>query len=125
MLFLSTLRNFVDSAEMSRASLRKALFPGGGRDFKLNVPFNGQWGDPQVGRDVLVGVGFGVGTAFLFGDEFHTLRDLPRGYRFLLTHFDNYGSGMALPLLQRVLVDLFWKIMDMDLPLSASITCPS
>jgi hypothetical protein len=48
-----------------------------------------------------------VGTAFLFGDEFHTLRDLPRGYRFLLTHFDNYGSGMALPLLQRLLVDLF------------------
>jgi hypothetical protein len=48
-----------------------------------------------------------VGTAFLFGDEFHTLRNLPKGTGFLLTHFDSYGSGMALPLLQRVLVDLF------------------
>ena len=28
--------------------------------------FNGQWRDPQVGRDVLLGVGFGITTALLF-----------------------------------------------------------
>lgn len=49
----------------------------------------------------------GVGDALLFGDELHTLGDLPRGYAHLLTHFSATGSGMALPLLQRIAFDLF------------------
>ena len=48
-----------------------------------------------------------VGDAFLFGDEFHSLRDLSHGYRFVFTHFSDTGSGMALPILVRALGDLF------------------
>ncbi len=49
----------------------------------------------------------GVGEAFLFGDELHTLFELPRGFAHLLSHFSATGSGLALPLLQRLLVDAF------------------
>jgi len=49
----------------------------------------------------------GVGEALLFGDELHTLGDVPRGYAHVLTHFSATGSGMALPLLQRIAFDLF------------------
>lgn len=49
----------------------------------------------------------GVGEALLFGDEFHTLGDIPQGYGHVLTHFSATGSGMALPLLQRIAFDLF------------------
>ena len=40
-----------------------------------------------------------VGSALMFGDEFHTLKDLGRGYRFLFTHFKRYriGDGAAHP----------------------------
>lgn len=48
-----------------------------------------------------------VGGAFLFGDEFHSLRDLAGGYGFVFTHFSDTGSGMALPILVRALGDLF------------------
>lgn len=48
-----------------------------------------------------------VGEALLFGDELHSLRLAERGYGAILTTFSATGSGMALPLLQRVLTDLF------------------
>lgn len=48
-----------------------------------------------------------AGRALLFGDELHSLRRIEHGYRFLLTDFSSTGSGMALPLLQRGLADLF------------------
>jgi len=46
-------------------------------------------------------------SALLFGDEFHSLRRLAFGYDFLFTNYSTTGSGMALPLLQRGLADLF------------------
>lgn len=49
----------------------------------------------------------GVGPAFLFGDELHSLFALPQGYGHLMTHFSATGSGLGLPLLQRTFVDLF------------------
>lgn len=56
----------------------------------------------------------GVGEALLFGDELHTLGDVPLGYAHVLSHFSATGSGMALPLLQRIAFDLFgsghWSI---------------
>jgi hypothetical protein len=48
-----------------------------------------------------------VGPALLFGDELHSIRELPRGYAALFTTFGATGSGIALPLLQRALSDLF------------------
>jgi hypothetical protein len=57
---------------------------------------------------VLVGIYWrlhGVGTSLLFGDELHSLREIPNGYRYLLTHFSPTGSGMALPIFQRALGD--------------------
>ncbi len=48
-----------------------------------------------------------AGRALLFGDEFHSLRRIGFGYRFLLTDFCPAGSGMTLPLLQRMLSDAF------------------
>lgn len=49
----------------------------------------------------------GVDTALLFGDEFHSLRHIARGYVHLLTTYPPHGSGLALPLIQRVAADLF------------------
>ncbi|MCH2185864.1 hypothetical protein MK280_08330, partial [Myxococcota bacterium] len=49
----------------------------------------------------------GVGPAFLFGDELHSLFGLSQGYSHLISHFSSTGSGMALPLMQRALVDGF------------------
>ncbi|MDB4433308.1 glycosyltransferase family 39 protein, partial [bacterium] len=48
-----------------------------------------------------------VETALLFGDEFHSLRDLAMGYRHVFTNFSSTGSGMALPIIQRILGDLW------------------
>lgn len=48
-----------------------------------------------------------VGPAFLFGDELHTLADMHRGLGGVLSTFSDTGSGMALPLLQLPLVDVF------------------
>jgi hypothetical protein len=48
-----------------------------------------------------------VGPALLFGDELHTLHEIQGGYLHLLSHFSETGAGMALPLLQRVMIDLF------------------
>lgn len=48
-----------------------------------------------------------VGAALLFGDELHTLRTLDKGYAYLLTTNSSTGSGMLLPLVQRVLADGF------------------
>ena len=47
-----------------------------------------------------------VGSALLFGDEFHSLRELRRGYADIVSSFSPHGSGMALPLIQRALADL-------------------
>lgn len=41
-----------------------------------------------------------VGAALLFGDEFHSLRAVARGYRYVLTEYGAHGSGLAFPLLQ-------------------------
>jgi len=48
-----------------------------------------------------------VGSALVFGDELHSLRDMQGGYLKTLSHFSETGAGLALPLLQRVLIDLF------------------
>ena len=48
-----------------------------------------------------------VGSALLFGDELHSLRDMHGGYLQLLRTFSDTGAGMLLPLLQRVLIDAF------------------
>lgn len=48
-----------------------------------------------------------VEQAFLFGDELHTLFDLSLGHAHLLSHFSATGSGLALPILQRLLTDVF------------------
>src|SRR6185436_7920464 len=42
-------------------------------------------------------------TAFLFGDEFHTLDRLGDGWTALVSTYDRVGSGLALPLMQRAL----------------------
>jgi hypothetical protein len=47
-----------------------------------------------------------VERAFLFGDELHSLSAVSRGYGFVLGHFSPTGAGMALPLLQRIAIDL-------------------
>jgi hypothetical protein len=56
----------------------------------------------------------GVGEALLFGDELHSLRIVAGGYETVLTTFGDKGSGLALPLLQRLLFDLIgtghWSI---------------
>ena len=73
------------------------------------VTFSGpEW----VVLGVLVGTGFWlrlrwVASAFLFGDEMHSLRLLPLSYREIVATFDRVGSGLALPLLQKLSVDLF------------------
>jgi hypothetical protein len=72
--------------------------PGSARDALLlagAVALGAIWRLPDVER------------AFLFGDELHTLFDVPRGYGYVIGHFSATGAGMALPLLQRVLLDLF------------------
>ncbi len=43
----------------------------------------------------------------LFGDEYHTLLAADAGYGTILTSFDTVGSHVALPLLQRLCLDLF------------------
>ncbi len=48
-----------------------------------------------------------VGPALLFGDELHSLGDMHGGYPQILTHFSPTGGGLALPLLQRLLLDFF------------------
>ncbi|MDE0887173.1 MAG: glycosyltransferase family 39 protein [Myxococcota bacterium] len=48
-----------------------------------------------------------VGPALLFGDELHSLRDMLGGYSEILGRFSGTGGGLALPLLQRGLIDLF------------------
>jgi hypothetical protein len=47
-----------------------------------------------------------VGSALIFGDEFHSLRLAMSDYRGVLTVFEPNGSGMALPLLQRLAIDI-------------------
>jgi hypothetical protein len=49
----------------------------------------------------------GVGSALLYGDEHHTLDLTLEGYGAILSTFDEYGSHLASPLLQRVALDLF------------------
>ena len=55
-----------------------------------------------------------VGPALLFGDELHSLGDMQGGYGHILSHFSPTGGGLALPLIQRILMDLFgdghWSI---------------
>ena len=77
----------------------------------------------SIGSLVLLALAFGiggwlrldgVGPAFLFGDELHSLLGLSQGYGHLMSHFSPTGSGMALPLVQRALIDGFgnnhWSI---------------
>jgi len=55
-----------------------------------------------------------IGPALLFGDELHSLSDMHGGYPQILSHFSSTGAGLALPLIQRILLDLFgdghWSI---------------
>jgi hypothetical protein len=48
-----------------------------------------------------------AGDALLFGDELHSLHRMTGDYGDLISSYSPTGSGMALPLLQRLLVDLF------------------
>jgi hypothetical protein len=48
-----------------------------------------------------------VGSAFLFGDEFHSLRLITSSYSELFSSYGRYGSGLLLPPLQRALGELF------------------
>lgn len=47
-----------------------------------------------------------VGTAFLWGDEIHSLPFLELGMSELVRSYDPAGSGLGLPLLQRMLIAL-------------------
>ena len=49
----------------------------------------------------------GVGGIFLYGDELHSLALSRQGYGAILRSYDPLGSGIALPLLQRLCLDLF------------------
>ncbi len=55
-----------------------------------------------------------IGGAFLLDDELHSLRIVLKGFRHVVTSFDPAGSGLALPLLQKILTGLFgfnhWSI---------------
>ena len=88
---------------------RKALEPVGQSESE-------QSRSTPIGTLVLLALAFGVGgwlridgvgPAFLFGDELHSLFGLSQGYGHLMSHFSSTGSGLALPLLQRALVDGF------------------
>ncbi len=46
-------------------------------------------------------------SLFLYGDEVHTLELSRRSYAHILSSYEPRGSGIALPLLQRVTLDLF------------------
>ncbi len=49
-----------------------------------------------------------VATAFLFGDEMYSFKLLLHSYREVIATFDRFGSsGQALPLLQKLSIDLF------------------
>ena len=48
----------------------------------------------------------GRGNVHLFGDEFHSIWNVHRPYRELIGLYDGFGSGVALPLLQRLMTDL-------------------
>ncbi len=65
---------------------------------------------PFVILVVLVGLYFcfvGRGDVHLFGDEFHSVWNLNKPYNELVKRYDSYGSGIALPLMQRFAVALF------------------
>ncbi len=98
---------------------RSPRLPGGGgwkslgHDSRIDAE---QSRSTSVGTLVLLALAFGiggwlrldgVGPAFLFGDELHSLLGLPQGYGHLISHFSPTGSGMALPLMQRALIDGF------------------
>jgi hypothetical protein len=49
----------------------------------------------------------GIGGLFLYGDELHSLPLSRASYGTILSSYDPLGSGIALPLLQRIAQDLF------------------
>lgn len=58
----------------------------------------------------LIGLGFSMtysGSALLFGDEFHSLRNLHLSYGELIAAYDGYGTGVPLPILQKAAIDVF------------------
>ena len=73
---------------------------------------------PGTGRSVRVGLIFAAVFAFtyltlrgldqvhLFGDEFHSIRNLQLSYGELLGLYDAYGSGVMLPLTQKLAAEL-------------------
>jgi hypothetical protein len=72
------------------------------------------WIRSALGFIVALGLVLGVwlrakplAGAFLFGDELHTLPLLKLDAIGLLAHFDAYGSGLALPILQKATVAVF------------------
>jgi 4-amino-4-deoxy-L-arabinose transferase-like glycosyltransferase len=63
-----------------------------------------------VGISVLAGLYIrlaGRGDVHLFGDEFHSVWNLNKPYSQLFRLYDIFGSGVALPVMQRVSIDLF------------------
>ena len=63
-----------------------------------------------VGACVLLAAGAalrGLGSVLLFGDEFHSVRNLDLPWLELAQLFDRNGSGLLLPLLQKLAVALF------------------
>ena len=47
----------------------------------------------------------------LYGDEYHTLRTVEESYGFILSNYDEVGSHMALPFLQRAIGDVIGRGM--------------
>ena len=59
----------------------------------------------------------GLGGQALFGDEYHTLYTVEESYGTILRTFDNVGSHIVLPLLQRISLDVFGDgVLSMRLP---------
>ena len=48
----------------------------------------------------------GLSGVFLIGDEFHSLRSVDLGFAELARTYDRYGSGLALPVLQKIAASL-------------------
>lgn len=53
----------------------------------------------------------GLGEMPLYGDEYHTLRTVDESYGFILSNYDEVGSHMALPFLQRAIGDVIGRGM--------------
>ena len=83
---------------------------GGQSDETQNGELNRYFVYTVVGIAVLAGLYVrlaGRGDVHLFGDEFHSVWNLNKPYGQLFRLYDTFGSGTALPVMQRASIDLF------------------